>query len=227
MGVSVDYCGELVELNPESSLTIGREGELRIDDNPFLHRHFLTISAQNAVWLISNVGTQLSATVSDDAGRLEAFLAPGATLPLVFERTRVAFTAGPTSYEFSINNDDGAFRAPNSAESEVGDTTIGPTKLTRDQLLMIVALAEPRLKVDGRSSSALPSSNDAAMRLGWTITKFNRKLDNVCEKLTRLGVRGLHGNTSDLATNRRARLVEYSIATGLVVREQVDLLGHG
>lgn len=224
MTLTVDYCGAVLVVEPDSGLMVGREGELRIDDNPFLHRHFLTISEQNNVWLISNVGSQLSATVSDDAGRMEAFLAPGATLPLVFERTRVAFTAGPTSYEFSITNSEVGFRAPRPVGSEVGDTTIGPTELTPDQLLMIVALAESRLNGDGRSSTTLPSSSDAAVRLGWTITKFNRKLDNVCEKFTRLGVRGLHGSTSDLATNRRARLVEYSIATRLVVREHLALL---
>ena len=70
----------------------------------------------------------------------------------------------------------------------------------------------------------LPSSAEAAERLGWTITKFNRKLDNVCQKLQRLGVRGLHGGPDRLASNRRTRLIEYAVATRLVTRADLALL---
>ena len=65
---------------------------------------------------------------------------------------------------------------------------------------------------EGTGMSAIPSSTDAAKRLGWTNTKFNRKLDNVCEKFERMGVRGLHGDADRLAANRRARLLEYALA---------------
>ena len=64
----------------------------------------------------------------------------------------------------------------------------------------------------------MPSSSEAATRLGWTTTKFNRKLDNVCQKLAAQGVRGLHGEPGRLASNRRARLVEYAIAVRLITR---------
>ena len=53
--------------------------------------------------------------------------------------------------------------------------------------------------------SSVPTSGQAAERLGWQLTKFNRKLDNVCDKLDRLGVRGLRGGPGKLASNRRAR----------------------
>ena len=70
----------------------------------------------------------------------------------------------------------------------------------------------------------MPTSAGAALRLGWTITKFNRKLDNVCDKLTRNGVRGLHGDARNLATNRRARLVEYALSARLVTTHDLALL---
>ena len=108
--------------------------------------------------------------------------------------------------------------------NDAGDTTIGATHLTPDQRRLIVALAEPRLRGDGRASVVLPSSADAAARLGWTITRFNRKLDNVCQKLQRLGVRGLHGDADRLASNRRSRLVEYAVATRLVSRADLAML---
>ena len=56
------------------------------------------------------------------AGRLEAFLAPGAVLPLVFDDTVVRFTAGPTTYEFSIRMPDPAF-ATGRAERSLSRAT--------------------------------------------------------------------------------------------------------
>ena len=40
---------------------------------------------------------------------------------------------------------------------------------------------EPALRPDGSGRAHLPTSAEAATRLGWALTKFNRKLDNVCQ----------------------------------------------
>ena len=56
------------------------------------------------------------------------------------------------------------------------------------------------------------------------MTRFNRKLDNVCDKLDRIGVKGLRGGPKQLATNRRARLVEYAVTTRLVTAEDLFML---
>ena len=224
MALTIDFCGEVHEVADGQTFTIGREGDLVVDDNQFLHRRFLHLHQQSNLWAISNVGSQLTATVSDEAGHLEAFLAPGAWLPLVFGTTYVSFSAGPTTYSISIVNSDPPFAPVPLQSAHDGDTTIGAAQLTPDQKRLIVALAEPRLRGDGKASVVLPSSSDAAARLGWTITRFNRKLDNVCQKLDRLGVRGLHGGPDKLASNRRTRLVEYAVATRLVTRADLTLL---
>ena len=229
----VEFCGELTSV-VGSTFTIGRHANLVLDeDNRYLHRHFLSLAEQQGIWLLSNVGTQLTATVSDDDGRLEAFLAPGGVLPLVFARTVVRCTAGPTTYEFSVLFDEPAFRvgrrddvlpSPGATTGATTDATVGRVSLSGEQLLMIVALAEPALRGDGRANTTLPSSIDVAVRLGWTITKFNRKLDGVCSKLAANGVRGMHGDAARLAANRRARLVEYALAVRLVTRADLQLL---
>ena len=103
--------------------------------------------------------------------------------------------------------------------------TIGRVSLTPDQHLLIVGLCEPVLRREDRGG-AVPPPRVVAARLGWTTTKFNRKLDNVCEKLDRSGVRGLHGDASRLATSRKARLVEYALATQLVTAADLALLPH-
>ena len=105
-----------------------------------------------------------------------------------------------------------------------GNETIGAVQFTPSQHLLILALAEPLLRNAVRGTSAIPTSAQAAARLGWPITRFNRKLDNVCDKLSRCGVAGLHGNEKRLAVNRRARLVEYAVASLLVEPSQLHLL---
>ena len=45
----------------------------------------------------------ISATVADATGGMQAWLAPGARIPLVFSQTNVVFTAGPTTYELSVH----------------------------------------------------------------------------------------------------------------------------
>lgn len=228
MGLIVDFVGARTPLVSGETFVIGREGDLVVDDNQFLHRQFLTLSDPGGVWLLTNVGDQLAATVSDPQGRLEAFLGPGAVLPIVFEETIVRFTAGPTTYEIVLRHDEPAFR-PNPLDDDTiddsgGQVTIGRVVLTPDQQLLILALAEAGLTSGGGAAAVLPTSAQAARRLGWTVTKFNRKLDNVCDKLSKLGVRGLQGDVGRLASNRRARLVEYALAVRLVTRDDLAVL---
>lgn len=227
MKVSVDFCGEIHQVSESRPITLGRDADLVVDDNPFLHRRFLEIAVHDGLCWLSNVGSRLSATVVDEASRVQAWASPGARLPLVFEITHVRFTAGPTTYELTVLIEDGPFAgSPMVAGDDASSVTetIGHIPLTPDQRLLIVALAEPLLRQEGRGTAAIPSSADAARRLGWQVTKFNRKLDNVCDKLDRIGVRGLHGAPGKLASTRRARLVEYAVSVGLVTTDDLASL---
>jgi hypothetical protein len=226
MTASIEYCGESYSLPTEGAFTIGRDADLVIDDNPFLHRRFLQVSYAQDFWWLSNVGTRLAATLADGAGLFQAWLAPGAQLPLVFTHASVWFTAGPTTYEFDIRMDEAAFTS-SSAEplsTGTGMTTTGRATLTPEQRLLLLGLAEPLLRQGVRGAATVPSSAEVADRLGWSITKFNRKLDGICQKLERLGVRGLHGGPDRLAANRKARLVEYALASRMVKPEDLILL---
>jgi hypothetical protein len=231
-GVVVQFCGETYPVIPGEPLTIGREGQLAIDDNPYLHRAFLQVSDHDSLWWLANVGSLLTATVADEHGLMQAWLAPGARLPLVFERSVVWFTAGSTTYEFDVVLADPPFAPPAGEHVSAGPpgqsdvATIGRMSFTPDQKRLILALCEPMLRRGVRGMAAVPTSAEAAARLGWQLTRFNRKLDNVCDKLARAGIRGLHGEPGRLAVNRRARLVEYALAARLVQRADLDLLDH-
>ena len=222
--LTVDYCGEVHVARPGSPLVIGRDADVDIDDNPFLHRHFLEVSDQGDLWWLSNVGTVLSATVADEFGGLQAWLAPGGRLPVVFPRTVVWFTAGPTTYELDLLLAGSPFEPVRQRSELAGSVTVGRVSLTPDQHLLLVGLCEPVLQRQNRGGAVSPSSVAVAGRLGWTPTKFNRKLDNVCEKLARQGVGGLTVSSSGAASSRRTRLVEYVMASRLVVRDDLRLL---
>lgn len=222
--ITIEFAGEYFPVEPGGRFVVGREGELAIDDNLFLHRHFLEISESGGLWWLANIGTRLQATVTDGTGGVQAWLGPGARLPLVFEITTVVFSAGPTTYEFVIHSSEPTFRPTRRELVGDGDSTIGDVPLTESQKLLLVALAEPLLRRDGTGMSAIPSSAAAAERLGWTVTRFNRKLDNVCDKFDRIGVPGMRGGARSSATNRRARLVEHVIASRLVSKDDLAML---
>jgi hypothetical protein len=177
--LKVSFCGETYRVDRSSSFTIGRDGELRVDDNPFLHRRFLILEFTDGMWWIANIGSQLAATVADVDGLMEAWLAPNARLPLVFGSMLVRFTAGAFTYEVDIEVPEPPFIGFDSSSSSDGVTTIAHLPMTSDQRLLILTLAEDVLRNGWRSGAAVPTSAEAASRLGWNITKFNRKLDNV------------------------------------------------
>lgn len=222
--LKIEFCGEWYSVEAPNEFSIGRESDLVIDDNPYLHRHFLKLFHDFDMWWLGNVGSLLSATVTDATGRVQAWLAPGARLPVVFERMHVLFTAGSTTYDFTIHAGRDYFNTSAAVSATGGATTIEPVALTRSQRLLIVALAEHVLSQSALGMNSLPTSAEAAARLGWTMTAFNRKLDNVCEKLDKVGVAGLRGGRGTVATNRRARLVEYAVASRLVGPEDLPLL---
>lgn len=219
----VEFCGEWYAVGAD--FTVGREGDLAIDDNPYLHRRFLVIRAdERGMWWLENVGSLLSATVTDSSGAVQAWLAPGARLPIVFPQLHVLFSAGSTTYDFTIHSDDEFYSTSATAAGLGGSTTIEPVMLTSSQRLLILALAEHVLRQDSPGRGEIPASAAAAARLGWPMTTFNRKLDNVCDKLDKVGVPGLRGGRDRLASNRRQRLVEYAVATRLVSSEDLRLL---
>jgi hypothetical protein len=221
--IHLEYCGQWQTVEAPGPFDIGRDANLAIDDNQYLHRSFLELR-WDRFWWLTNVGSRLTATVSDDQGAMQAWLAPGATLPLLCRTTEVRFTAGPTSYLIALALDEAAITLSGGAGAGTGSTTLAPAELTANQRLAVLALAEPALLAASGGSSVVPSSQEAATRLGWTLSRFNRQLDAVCQKLARTGVRGLHGNIGQLASGRRSRLVEYAIAVRLVVPEDLQLL---
>jgi hypothetical protein len=222
--LTLDFAGELLTAEPGRELTVGRSGDLEIDDNPYLHRDFLRFEHRETMWWVVNVGGRLAAYLTDAHGLMRSTLAPGARLPLVYPRTLVTFAAGETLYELIVDVPDTPYESIRTAGSGGGTTTIVPGQFTESQLLAILALAEPVLRRSGSGAGEIPSTSQAAGRLGWSTKRFDKKIENVCDKLTAAGVRGLRGAGVRMASNRRLHLVEYAVSTLLVTPEDLPLL---
>lgn len=218
----IEFCGEEHTLTCVDSLTFGRRGDLMIDDNPYLHRVVGCFVWRQGLWWLQNQGAKIGIEVRDCATSSRLSVASGqqaAIVPLAFT---VGFTAGPTSYELTGRRHGGLVHGDESAPPG-GTATIdfGIVPMSAEQHLLLVALCESRLLV---GSEVLPTNQAVATRLGWTITKFNRKLDHLCAKLSREGVRGLRGGPEGLATDRRQVLVDHATGVRLVTVDDLGLL---
>lgn len=223
----IEFLGEEYPVARGQRFSFGRSADLTVDDNRHLHRRLGELEFADGLWWLHNVGSALTVEVVDRNSPSRLAVAPGATMALVFEECAFRFQAGSTAYELDVD-------VPLSPPESAGPSGDGPAvdgtrtvtgaelSFTPDQLRCILALAETRL-VDP-SAVDLPTNRAAAGRLGWKLTKFNRKLDNVCTKMANAGVAGLHGDLGALAVKRRERLVEFALASQLVSIEDLGLL---
>jgi hypothetical protein len=225
----VEYCGEVTAIETSDELTFGRAGDLRIDDNRHLHRVLGRLWARGDQWWLSNEGRSISMQIADADSRSNVVLAPGSEVALSFPNSIVRFRAGITDYELTVrvpDRDDEEEEEDDDGDDalwdeDFGDTVgLGDILLTDEQRLLLLALAEPSLR-DPHTKEELPANRAVARRLGWSITKFNRKLDNLCNRFTKLGVGGLRGSIDQLATDRRRRLVEHAVESGLITADQL------
>lgn len=229
----VEFIGEEHAVEPGSELTFGRHADLHIDDNRHLHRVLGRFWSRGDSWWLTNEGRSITIQIADADSRSNVNLAPGSEIALSFPNSFLRFRAGATDYEVVVRVPDRGARDEDDLDddelAELDDEAVGDTialsdlPLAHEQRLLLLALAESTLR-NPHGHDELPTNRAVARRLGWSITKFNRKLDNLCNRFTKLGVGGLRGSIDQLATDRRRRLVEHAIETGLVRRDQLALL---
>jgi hypothetical protein len=223
----VEFCGESHVVEEGGELRFGRDAQLEIDTNPYLHRVLGRFVDRSGHWWLDNLGSAIPLHLQDLSGPTSALLAPGTGMAIGFAEFRVSFTAGPSRYEL-----DGAveeleldldLRPPPGAPRTL---EWGVVELTDDQRLVLVAMCEASLRRPHGAPCEPPPNRACAARLGWSLPKFTRKLDHLCLKFARAGIEGVHGDYGDSAANRRRRLVEHSLATRLVSPEDLHLLDH-
>jgi hypothetical protein len=228
--LTVSFVGEEWVVAPEETLTFGRAADLAVDEaNPYLHRVVGRFLCHQGVWWLENLGDQVDVELVAERGALTRLPArAGDDRPVLATvtapRFTVTFEAGGIRYEL-----EGRLARPPvtpgpepAGATGVRTSAFGKVRLTDEERALVLALAAPCLRDPSAGPDALPANRQVAHALGWPITKFNRKLDYLCRRLTRRGVPGLQGGRGTEATNRRWRLVEHAITARLVTRRDLD-----
>lgn len=216
----VDYCGELILLEVDQSLTFGRGAELDIDDNAFLHRQLGRFEHRDGRWWLVNTGSRIELEMFDRETKASARLTSGTSQMLPGENLLVQFVAGSTRYELLVNGPPIGRVEPAEPSDTVGLHLI---PWTHEQRLLMTVLAESLLR-NPHQPLQLPTNDDAQTRLAWSKTKFNRKLDNLCERLTNLGVRGLDKGVGGRNNDRRRILAEVAVERGILSEADLEAL---
>lgn len=225
----IEFAGEEYSATPGTRFAFGRHADLSIDDNRFLHRVLGEFFFDSGLWWLANVGSAIAISIHDSDSPSLARLAPGSSMPIAFSASSLRFEAGGTSYELNIDVVGTSRPEPGPAPRDIGGsdgepgiaemtTTTANLPLTDDQFALLRALAAPLLT----GQENLPTNRQLASELGWTVTKWNRKLDGLCTKYSKAGVTGLHGSSDRLAKDRRSRLAEHVVDAGIVRAEHLD-----
>ena len=219
----VSFVGDEHRLAEGRQLTFGRAADLVLDDdNLYLHRVVGRFVWWDGYWWVENLGEALELQLLGEDGSLVR-LPPGAQAPLTQPRASVRFSAGGLPYEVEATLPSSPAHAPPPAAPPAGlaTTRYGEVTLTGDEKALVLALARPYLLDPSAGPERLPANDEVAAALGWSRTKLNRKLDYLCERLTRAGVRGVQGGRGQLANNRRWVLVQHALVTRLVSPEDI------
>ena len=232
--LEVEFCGQTWMLGRDESLGFGRDSDCVIDDaNRYLHRVAWRFRHEAGHWWLQNEGAHLPLMVLEAVGRPMVVLPPGVETTLWPGDFAVILEAGPARYELRGTCPDPAGGdttgrspiAPEPVADEADHTARWAVfALNDDQRALLAALAEPRLRDPLAEPVAVPPNRQAALRLGWTLSKFNRKLDHLCGRLARHGVRGLHGGLDTTASKRRQNLVNHALTHRLVNPDDLALL---
>jgi hypothetical protein len=220
--LTVDFAGEIRRVEPPASLTFGRTAQLVVDTNPFMHRVVGRVVWRHGVWWLQNLSSlgRLEVVDPDVTVARSLVLAPGEVSVLVLPATCVRFSAGPARYELVFRLDamvGPGVVGPSTDQSVTATRTFAEVPFSPEQHRLLVALVDSARRHGGR----VEASPIVARRLGWTTKKYHRKLDMVCAKLSKAGIKGLKGAVGESADHRRDILADHAVAAGLV--DETDL----
>lgn len=196
---------------PVTELTFGRQADLSLDDNTYLHRTAGRFHLRASSWWLENLGGRLRLTmVASDGSLLD--LQPGATSPLLGDRGEVSITAGPTRYciEYELHDHRRAVTDGDTFRIGGADTmTYGPI-LTPRELDFVVVMAQGRLT--GRLGP-IPSHGEIGEIWGVSAKTVDNTLQRLRTKLRNQNINYVNSSES---------LIEYLVTQGLVSSADLD-----
>lgn len=226
--LEVTFIDELYQVGPDAELGFGRDAELAIDEhNPFMHRRMGTFVNHRDDWWLRNDARHTELVIVAANGT-RIVLVPKAAQVLPGGAGVVRFGVGSLDYElaYTVAESTGPTIPPTS-ELGVGSgptASFGEVKLNREQRQLLTALCERQILDPAAEVYDLPANNEIAHRLGWSLRKFDRKLDYLCRRLDEQGVKGLRGRQGEQATDRRRVLAAHVLRSGLIGGDDLPLL---
>src|SRR5262245_57590528 len=117
-GLTVEFLGERIEVEPGRSLSFGRAADLVVDEsNPYLHRVVGRFVWRDRRWWLENHGSQIELDLESDSG-VRSIVPPRADdaapvlAPLLGSRTLIRFTAARARYQLDVGHPDPEVTAP-------------------------------------------------------------------------------------------------------------------
>lgn len=159
--------------------TFGRDADIDLDTNPYLHRRTGAFHRDGEVWWLVNVGSKLHLTVVGDDGT-RADLPPGTRHQLTPPGGVVRVVAGRADYELRYGiADDMAAAADLDLPPSDGTQTVGlELTLTPREIDFLVTFARPHLL--GRND---PLPTYATVAETWAVSP--KTLDNTLQSIKR------------------------------------------
>jgi hypothetical protein len=209
-------------VGPGEPFTFGRAENCTIcldPDDAAISRTAGTIVRDGRLWWLINTSSSRHLAVVDELG-LRSVLAPGRRVA-VEGRTRVVVEGTRRSHELVLHGPQPAvIVGPAATGTPVGaPTSTGEeVMVNRADRLALVALFGGYLEEGERYDPYPRSYAGAAKRLGWPRTTLVKRIEYLRTRLSSAGVPNLHG------WNAMTNLAEYVLTTGLITRDDLDLL---
>ena len=215
----VAFIDEGHDLEPGSELSFGRNADIVIDDaNQFMHRIVGSFVWHRDSWWVRNSSRHAEIELLAETGKRVTI--PAGSSELLDGPGVIRFDAGASSYELEYALDTEislpTVELPRDEDDSYLTRDFGRIPLNEEQRAMLTELCRIRLTDPSATAADIPPNAEIANRLGWSLRKFDRKLDYICRRLAEEGVRGVRGVKGVEATDRRAVLVEHMITSGQI-----------
>jgi hypothetical protein len=230
--LTVDHGGREYAADPGTILTFGRGSacQVRIGaDDPTVHRRVGSFQWKDGHWQVHNDGSRCALDVEIEGG-IAARIAAGADplpLPHGAHGTLHILTLRPLSLSFVTPLASGLATAEIALSDEIdGATTMGMREmlgLTPQELQMLAALCEPRLRDPRLQSFEVPSTSAVCARIGITKKRAEDLVDSLSMKLAS-HVGGVIGSNDGRAVTRRHRIAAFALDTRCVTVSDLRLL---